>query len=254
MAENSNIAWTDATFNPWIGCTKVSAACDFCYAEDHAKKWEPSVTWGKPGQRVKLRRTALTTWKKPLAWNRQAKQEQRTIRVFCASLADVFDNDAPKEWRADLWDTIGATPHLTWLLLTKRPQNITKMLPNSWDKGWPHVWLGTTTETQEEFERRWNVLKEVPAALHFISYEPALTRLSFARLTESNMPDWVICGGESGPNRRPFELKWAEEMRSQCQQFGIPYFFKQDSSHKPGCKGRASDELWNTKQFPQVAA
>ena len=257
MGQDTNISWTDYTFNPWIGCTKVSAACDFCYAEDHALKREPLVTWGKPGQRPKHRRTVDSNWRNPLAWNKSAmmsiasQARRERPRVFCASLADVFDNDVPNEWRADLWDIIGATRHLTWQLLTKRPQNISKMLPKSWGQGWSHVWLGTTTETQEEFDRRWPILWEIPAFRRFISYEPALNRLSLARWHRYAMPDWVICGGESGPNRRPFDLGWAESLREQCKQFDIPFFFKQDSSHKPGCKGRASDELWNTKQFPE---
>ena len=254
MAENSAISWTHSTFNPVIGCTKVSAACDFCYAEDHAKKWEPLVTWGKPGQKSILRRTSESNWRKPLAWNKAAKQSRKEHRVFCASLSDVFDNDWESETRRDLWDLIGATPHLTWLLLTKRPQNILKMIPTSWaGRLLDHIWIGTTTEDQAEFDRRWPYLQEVPARTKFISYEPALGPLSFAKMTPKSMPDWVICGGESGPHRRPFDLAWAYEMQNQCRQFSISFFFKQDSSHKPGCRGRANDDLWLSKQLPGVA-
>src|SRR6185312_11609666 len=133
MGENSAIAWCDMTFNPIIGCTKISAACDHCYAAEYAKRYEPLVKWGEPGQKVVYRRTAESNWRKPLQWNRAAKLPQfgeRRPRVFCASLADVFDNGWDPQWRADLWDLIGATPALDWLLLTKRPQNIRDMLPN----------------------------------------------------------------------------------------------------------------------------
>lgn len=258
MAENSNISWTHHTFNPVIGCTKVSAACDFCYAEDHANKWEPLVTWGKPGQKSKLRRTVESNWRKPLSWNKQAGKMGIRYRVFCASMADVFDNDWDNDTRADLWALIASTPHLDWLLLTKRPQNIRKMLPGAyveqllgcdkpWGDGWSNVWLGMTAENQDEYWRRRQSLFDVPAAVHFISYEPALGALS---IQGPMIPDWVICGGESGPNRRPFDLKWATDLKDECEKYGIPFYFKQDSSHKPGCKGRASDELWACKQFP----
>lgn len=252
MAENSNISWTHHTFNPVIGCTKVSAACDFCYAEDHANKWEPLVTWGKPGQKAKLRRTSPTNWKKPFSWDKTAKQTGIRTRVFCASLADVFDNDWDDETRRDLWDVISATRSLDWLLLTKRPQNVSEMLPKYYnDAGWwKNVWLGTTTENQTEFDRRWPLIKASRAGVHFISYEPALSPLSLANVPRNQMPSWVICGGESGPNRRPFNIEWAEQIKSQCEQFNIPFFFKQDSSHKPGIRGRASDALWACKQFP----
>ncbi len=256
MGENSDIAWTTHTFNPVIGCTKVSAACDFCYAEDHSNKWEPLVTWGKPGQKSKLRRTAESNWKKPLSWNKNADKMAAAKglfrqRVFCASMSDVFDNDWEPDWRYDLWQTIAMTHNLDWLLLTKRPQNVESMVPVMWRAAWPsNIWLGTTTENQTEFDRRWPHIQAIPAKVRFISYEPALGPLSFAKLKRDQMPDWVICGGESGPNRRPFDLQWAYEMQNQCRQFYIPFFFKQDSSHKPGCRGRANDDLWMSKQFP----
>ena len=129
MAENSGIEWTHHTFNPWIGCTKVSAACDHCYAE----AWDArglqglSTRWGPHASRT---RTSAANWQKPITWNRKAASEGRRYRVFCASLADVFDNHGSitSGWRGDLWHLIARTPHLDWLLLTKRPQNITKML------------------------------------------------------------------------------------------------------------------------------
>ena len=185
MAENSKIEWTDHTFNPWIGCTKVSAACDHCYAEvatpTRTLRASGAETWGPHAPR---RRTSPANWKKPLAWNRQAQAEGRRYRVFCASLADVGDNHASilAEWRADLWHLIAATPNLDWLLLTKRPQNIIKMLPHIWGDGWPNVWIGTTVENQTEADRRIPHLLAVPAAVRFLSMEPLLGPVDLTRV------------------------------------------------------------------------
>lgn len=180
MAENSKIEWTDHTFNPWIGCQKVSPGCDHCYAEtwDARGLQQKATRWGPHAART---RTSSAIWRKPLAWNRKAEAEGRRYRVFCASLADVFDNHTSilPEWRADLWRLIAATPNLDWLLLTKRPQNISKMLPRlpvlpAWGNGWPNVWLGTTVENQAEADRRIPHLLAVPAAVRFLSVEPML--------------------------------------------------------------------------------
>lgn len=188
MAENSKIEWTDHTFNPWIGCTKVSAACDHCYAEaatpTRVMRAAGRETWGPHAPR---QRTSAANWKKPLQWNKQAQAEGRRFRVFCASLADVFDNHKSilPEWRADLWRLIFNTPHLDWLILTKRPQNIAKMLPDAWEaltpgKGWSNVWLGTTVENQTEADRRIPRLLATPAAVRFLSVEPMLGPVDLA--------------------------------------------------------------------------
>lgn len=228
MAENSKIEWTDHTFNPWVGCTKLSMACDFCYAEGWAKRTGGAALW--QGER---RRTSEANWRQPLKWNKKAEAEGRRYRVFCASLADVFDNQVPWEWRKDLWLLIGETPHLDWLLLTKRPQNIAKMLPPGWGGiGWPNVWLGTTVESQVEADRRIPHLMTVPAAVWFLSCEPMLEGFDLTKhflnphgFTET--PKWVICGGESGPKARPMHPDWARSLRDQCAAAGVPFLFKQ---------------------------
>ena len=155
MAENTTISWASHTFNPWIGCQKVSDGCSSCYAEALMDTRFGKVQWGPDGER-KL--TSDANWRKPLAWNRKAAAAGERPRVFCASLADVFDNKAPEGARERLWQLIADTPNLDWLLLTKRPQNIARMLPYGWGDGWPNVWLGTSTENQEEYDRRWPIL------------------------------------------------------------------------------------------------
>lgn len=241
MGADTKIEWADHTFNPWIGCTAVSPACDHCYAERLAHRF--GVAWGPHAER---RRTSESNWRQPLAWNRKALREGRRFRVFCASLADVFDNQVPAEWREDLWALIHDTPHLDWLLLTKRPQNIWKMLPGSapvegrdghsrqvWRRGWPNVWLGTTVENQAEADRRIPHLLAVPAAVHFLSCEPLLCPVAIrehwlirhhpggARI------DWIIAGGESGPKARASHPDWFRSLRDQCRDAGVPFFFKQ---------------------------
>jgi protein gp37 len=169
MGESTKIEWTDHTFNPWIGCQKVSPGCDHCYAEAMMDRRYRRVRWGPHGERL---RTSDANWRQPLKWARQPGG--RRPRVFCASLADVFDNKVPKEWRDNLWELIKETRQLDWMLLTKRPENIRKMLPKDWGSGYPHVWLGTTTEDQQHYDHRWRILSDIPAAIRFISYEPAL--------------------------------------------------------------------------------
>lgn len=179
MAENSAIEWTNHTFNPWWGCTAVSAGCDHCYAENLDRRtggshWVPGTA---------RRRTGAKNWHQPLKWNRTAQANGVRARVFCASMADVFDNQVPPEWRADLWQLIRDTPHLDWQLLTKRPQNIRKMLPDDWGDGYANVWLGTTTENQPEADRRIIHLISIPARVRFLSCEPLIGRVDPACIT-----------------------------------------------------------------------
>ncbi len=243
MAENSKIEWTTHTFNPWIGCQKVSPGCDHCYAEALMDTRYGKVNWGPHGER---KRTSEANWKLPLRWARQAGRLNRP-RVFCASLADVFDNKVPKEWRADLFALIRATPELDWLLLTKRPENIRKMLPADWDSGYFNVWLGTTCEDQKNYDRRWEILKAVPAVIRFISYEPAIGPLRISDDWQKKAPDWIICGGESGRVTRYMEPAWAESLKTQCEYLGIAFFMKQMTDKKP-----IPNHLL-LRQFPQAA-
>lgn len=240
MAENTAISWADHTFNPWIGCAKVSPACDGCYAEAQmgvAGRFGPArAQWGGPGKGEGTRsRTAASNWKLPHKWNRQAASAPGQTFVFCASLADVFDNAVPWEWRRDLFDLIRATPHLTWLLLTKRPGNIVKRFAETLHPGegyglgdispfWPrNAAIGCTVANQDEADRDIPKLLRAKAALRpafaFLSMEPLLGPVDLtdvandgdsywdaltghpAEETIDGEPcekvDWVITGGET---------------------------------------------------------
>ena len=249
MAANSNIEWCDATFNPWIGCTKVSPGCDHCYAarQDAHRRWTPEG-WGGPRRRTK-------TWGDPVKWNAAHEaffaEHGRRQRVFCASLADVFDNQVPVQWRVDLFRLIAETPNLDWLLLTKRIGNARAMIDEAcsgvlsarlptktplWP--WPNVWLGATAVNQEEADRDVPKLLQVPARVRFLSVEPMLGPITLSdflpemrRLREAGRPHnavhRVICGGESGPGARPMHPDWARSLRDQCAAAGVPFLFKQ---------------------------
>lgn len=231
------------SFNPWVGCTKISPACDHCYAEGWAKRTGNAHLW--TGER---RRTSEANWRHPLKWNREAAASGIRRKVFCASLADVFDNQVPESWRLDLYNMILMTPHLDWLLLTKRPQNIAKMLPNpTWLTGVPNVWLGTTVENQDEMAKRRGHLLNVPAAVHFLSCEPLLEQIWLPSPdTYWNSLDWVICGGESGGGARMMDERWARSLRDECDEMGIAFFMKQMTR-----KAAIPDDLM-VRQFPFV--
>lgn len=240
MAETSAIEWTHATFNPWIGCTKISAACDHCYAETLSKA-RLGVPWGAGQPR---RRTSVQNWNLPLRWDRKAAKEGRRMRVFCASLADVFDAEVSDEWRNDLFMLIDRTPHLDWLLLTKRPAVARKVMPA---EPRPNVWLGTTVEDQKMAEARIPHLLATPAAVRFLSMEPLLGPVDLrpwlqgvptdADMTAFRRVDWVIAGGESGHGARPSHPDWFRAIRDECVATGVPFLFKQWGEWRPISEG-----------------
>ena len=222
MGQDSKIEWTRHTFNPWIGCTKVSDGCKHCYAEQLMDKRWHKIEWGPHGAR---KRTSDAMWRQPLAWDRAAKAAGERHRVFCASLADVFEGRLElDEWLVDLLILIDLTPNLDWLLLTKRPENILKLLPTSLQK-YPraNIWLGTSVE-DSRVTHRIDQLRECPAVVRFLSLEPLLGPLPNLNLDGIG---WVIVGGESGPHARPMHPDWARSIRDQCQAAGVPFFFKQ---------------------------
>ena len=223
MARNSKIEWTDHTFNPWWGCTKVSPACDHCYAETWARRVGLDV-WssGKP-----RRFLSDAYWQQPHRWNKQARIANQRARVFCASMSDVFEwKKELTPWRHKLWELIEETPYLDWLLLTKRPHLITRMTP--WNDDWPrNVWLGVTVENQKWAEKRLPHLESIPANIRFLSCEPLLGEIDLRDWLEQNVIHWVIAGGESGFNARPSNPDWFLSLRDQCLAHDIPFHFKQ---------------------------
>lgn len=227
MAKGSKIEWTHHTFNPWWGCERVSPACKNCYAEAWAHRLGMDL-WSKGAPRRML---SDAYWRQPIAWNREATRAARRDRVFCASMADVFEDrrdlDAPRE---RIWNLVSETPNLDWLLLTKRPHRVRHLTP--WGETWPrNVWLGTTVENQRWADKRIPQLLSSPAAVHFLSCEPLLGPVDLTAW----MPDpkrersisWVIAGGESGRRARPMNPDWARSLRDQCKTHDVPFHFKQ---------------------------
>lgn len=228
MGKDSSIEWTDHTFNPWWGCAHVSPGCENCYAEAWAKRVGEKV-WGTKQDR---RFFTEKHWSEPLKWNADAQAGKNRKRVFCASMADVFELRSDlDEWREKLWELIDETPWLDWLLLTKRPQNIGKKVP--WTNDWPNnVWLGTTVEDQKRADERLPILLQFPAKRRFLSCEPLLGPVDLSAWTRHRPKklheiDWVIAGGESGANARAMLPGWARQLRDECQKSEIPFHFKQ---------------------------
>lgn len=308
MAENSKIQWTHHTFNPWRGCTKVSAGCANCYAETGSRRNQRVLgTWGPQGTRVVA---SESMWREPLRWNQAAAKAGERRRVFCASFADVFESwgglmadsngdtlfAKDEQWtaiadpdsaqpitmndvRKRLFRLIDATPNLDWLLLTKRPENIAKMMPAYFPGGYiaeagtmnqegprENVFLGTTVENQEAADERIPHLLNAPAAVRFLSVEPMLGPVdlrpkapdTYSRLgvdyhsgiDSTKFPyandrvlncfpkiHWVICGGESGHDARPFVLGWAKDLRKQCLNASVPFFMKQIGANPTNREG-----------------
>lgn len=259
MSQNTTIEWTDSTFNPWEGCQEVSPGCNNCYAKTRNARFGggTAINWGPGAPR---RRTSIGNWKKPIEWNADHAEffaeHGRRRRVFCASLADVFDNAVDPQWRRDLFELIELTPNLDWLLLTKRIGNVHDMVPLPWvskpfqhgpdptniyPAGWPaNVWIGATIVNQLEAMRDIGKLLQLPAVVRFLSMEPLLGPVDLAGLkclpggalgdavSVLSMLHWIIVGGESGPGARPMHPQWARDIRDQCAAAGVPFLFKQN--------------------------
>lgn len=226
MGKDSGIEWTHHTFNPWWGCVKVSCGCDRCYAEVLANRWAFKI-WGQNAER---RQFGDAHWAEPKKWNRAAEASGVNQRVFCGSMCDIME---PREdlhpLRERLYHTILDTPSLTWLLLTKRPQEFKRLLPEEWVMdGCPeNVWLMTTVESSEYL---WRVehLREVPARVYGLSMEPLLGGFSAEQLRQT-LPGigWIITGHESGHGARKTEDIWTRTLRDVSAGLDIPFFYKQ---------------------------
>jgi protein gp37 len=226
MGETTGISWTEHTWNPWHGCTKISPGCKFCYMYREKERY---------GQDPSIVVRSKTTFNAPLKW--------KSGMVFTCSWSDFFIETADV-WREEAWDIIRRTPHLTYQILTKRPENITARLPKDWGAGWKHVWMGVSAEDQPNFDRRVRDILQVPSWTRFLSIEPQLGPIN-ARdafyvgpeggldfsYTKRQMIHWVICGGESGPGARMFRSEWAESLLTQCREAGVAFFMKQMGSY-----------------------
>ncbi len=227
MSANSTIEWTDHTFNPWWGCVRVSPGCEHCYAEFLSSRYGHGV-WG-PAQTTSRRVFGESHWEEPMKWNASAERAGIRRRVFCASMADVFE-DHPEivSARERLWTVITATPMLDWLLLTKRPENIPSFFPPDWLREPPlNVWLGTSVEDQCRGRDRIPKLVQVPAVVHFLSCEPLLEALGGLDLSGV---EWIIVGGESGISARRMDPIWVRSLMDECREEGIAFFLKQSGT------------------------
>ena len=225
MGEHTTIAWCHHTFNMVEGCAKVSAGCEHCYAWKRDRRLHRGKHWGQGAERKTM---SAAYWKQPHKWNRLALLDEERPRVFCSSLADVFeDHPTNNAERSRLWELIRSTPNLDWLLLSKRPENFACFLPDDWGEGYANVWLGVTAEDQENADRRIPILTRTPARVRFISAEPLLERVTFGRLLAGI--DWVIVGGESesAENARACEPEWMRAIIAECRGAGVAPFMKQ---------------------------
>lgn len=253
MGDTTGIEWTDHTLNPWWGCVRVSPACEHCYAETFAKRF--GVEWGVKAER---RPASEKVWAGPVRWNKAAQKAGVRARVFCASMADVFEDRRDLDvHRERLFALIETTPWLDWQLLTKRPEAVMRLVPEAWRGSFPgNVWMGTTVEDARREVDRIAALKGIPARVRFLSCEPLLGPLAIdpwlrcprcaytaldaqvhmdhgfcsARNDDAVIPSfigWVIVGGESGNGARPMDPEWARSLRDQCNMAGVPFFFKQ---------------------------
>lgn len=235
MGDKTGIEWTNHTWNPWQGCHKISAGCAHCYMFREKERYgqEPNV----------VVRSAWGTFRRPLTWHEPGL-------VFTCSWSDFFIEEADP-WRPEAWAIIQQTPHLTYQVLTKRPERIDEHLPSDWGKGWPNVWLGVTIESAATIERVM-YLRDTPAVLRFVSYEPALGPVEFRPYLKHSGLGWLIAGCESGPQARLTHPDWLRSARDGCQENSVPFFLKQMQIDgrlvkMPELDGR----VWD--QMPEVA-
>lgn len=242
MSDKTGIEWTDRTWNPLTGCTKVSPGCDHCYAKTMHERFNGPDSFDT----VTLHPDRLG---QPWAWRKPA-------RVFVNSMSDLFEASVPDDYIAMVFAVMALAPKHTFQILTKRQGRMRSLLnsedfraavashASSWGNpslvryidAWPlpNVWLGISAEDQHWYNIRWPALRATPAAVRFISFEPLLGEISlFANSTVDGdpMPDWAIVGGESGPGARPMSKWWARQLRDECVEYGVPFLFKQWGNH-----------------------
>jgi protein gp37 len=273
MGKITGISWTNSTFNIVWGCHEVphDPACTHCYARDFAKRLGKDL-WGKSKPRQQM---GEHYWNEPLRWDRKAAAAGIRHKVFCSSMADVFeDHPALVAPRERLWKLIERTPNLIWQLLTKRPENMKTMVPASWRHCWPtNIWAGTTVANQEWADKRCPILAEIPAQVRWLSVEPMFGPMDLkehfeaghegtAGWIEDPSPfSWVVVGGESGNGARPMKREWVTDLLAQCREYKVPFFFKQKGNvmaKEMGCEAAKGDdpsewpEEFKVQEFPEV--
>jgi len=238
MAQLSSIEWTDSTWNPVTGCTKVSPGCKLCYAERMAKRLQGM---GQPRYRngfaTTLQEDLLEV---PLGW-------AKPRRVFVNSMSDLFHEAVPETFIAQVFSVMERASQHVFQVLTKRADRLASLAPAL---PWPsNVWMGVSVESADY---TWRIarLRRVPAAVRFLSVEPLLGPIR--RLPLQGI-DWVIVGGESGPGARPMDLEWARSIRDRCLSAGVPFFFKQWGGARKKRTGRTLDErTWDEMPIPRA--
>lgn len=246
MAEVTGISWTDHTHNEWWGCSSTAGAgCDKCYAAVLDRRTGGNYF----GIGTSPRLTKEQNRNKPYRWNRDAEAAGKRLRVFCGSMMDFFDKNAPEGAREALWAKIRETIHLDWQVLTKRTANIPRMLPVDWGTGYENVWLGATCEDRKSGLRRLEQLRDIPAKVRFLSVEPLLEDLGDINLSGIH---WVIVGGESGGGFRVMEKAWADRVIAQCREQGVAVFFKQWGG-TAGDAGGCLIDGHEIKEWPKAA-
>jgi protein gp37 len=252
MAEKSQIQWTQATWNPWHGCRKVSDGCKYCYMFRDKERYGQDPT-------TVLR--SKSTFNDPLKW-------KEPKLVFTCSWSDWFIEDAD-EWRGEAWEIIKKTPHLTYQILTKRPENIANRLPADWGNGYKNVWIGVSVENQKAADQRIPLLLESPASVRFLSCEPLLEDLDLSKHLQCEscldrsvhwcidpVIDWVIVGGESGNKQgkykyRGCQMRWIESLVDQCRSANVPVFIKQLGTNLADVLGLDDSHGGDITEFPK---
>ena len=237
MAGDSKIGWTDKVWNPVTGCTQVSPGCDNCYAKTFAEN--PRYKVGFPnGFEVQLRRKVMN---RPIEW-------KKPQRIFVNSMSDLFHVEVPDDYIQEVWDVMVQADHHVFQLLTKRPHRMAEKIKTMGLQLPPHIWLGTSTEDQRFADNRLPALASIPTPSRWVSAEPLLGGIYLVEWLRDGTLDWVVCGGESGKDRRPLELNWIRELRDECQQYETSFYYKQGSSFYPGKDRELDGRTWD--EFP----
>jgi protein gp37 len=213
MANNSKIEWTEATWNPTVGCTKISSGCKHCYAESMAVRLR---AMGAPGYDNGFKLTVL-----PNRLDDPLRRKKKTV-YFVNSMSDLFHKSIPDSYIEKVFDVIARCPQHTFQVLTKRAERMATYFRNRTVP--PNAWLGVTVENRKHGVPRIDALRNIDAAIRFLSVEPLLEHIGEVDLTDIH---WVIVGGESGPKARPMRLEWVDSIRQQCEELDVAFFFKQ---------------------------